>query len=104
MSVDHDSIKANDLLVEGKKLYDAGNYDDAFAYYDNVIEIHQKNSFVWRSKGDALQKLERYDDAIACYDKVIETDPNDDLPVVRGAWNVKGNALQKLERYDDAIA
>ncbi|MCS5613407.1 MAG: tetratricopeptide repeat protein, partial [Candidatus Poribacteria bacterium] len=40
----------------------------------------------------------------ACYDKVIEIDPNDDLPVVRGAWNVKGNALQKLERYDDAIA
>ena len=27
MSVDHDSIKANDLFVEGKRLYDVGKYE-----------------------------------------------------------------------------
>jgi len=134
MSVDHDSIKANNLLVEGKGLHDAGKYEEAIASYDKAIEIKSEFVDVWNGKGDALQKLERYDDAIVCYDKAIEIDPKnveslyekgealqklgryDDAiasydEVIKigdklnvGAWNGKGEALQKLERYEDAIA
>ncbi len=104
MSVDHDSIKANDLLVEGKKLDDEGKHEEAVASFDKAIEIKTEFTRAWYNKGDTLQKLERYDDALACYDKVIEIDPKNDSSVVVGAWNGKGDALQKLERYDDAIA
>ncbi len=56
MSVDHDSIKANDLLVEGKRLYDAASYEEAVASFDKAIEIKPKFADVWNGKGDALQK------------------------------------------------
>jgi len=39
MSVDHDSIKANDLLVEGKRLYDARKYEEAVTSFDKAIKI-----------------------------------------------------------------
>jgi len=99
MSVDHDSIKANDLLVEGKKLKAEGKHEEAVASFDKAIKIKPEFADVWKSKGDALQELERYDDAIACYDKVIEIDPKS-----RYAWDLKGVVLEELERYDDAIA
>ena len=60
MSVDHDSIKANDLLVEGKRLYDAGKYEEAVASFDKAIEIKPKFVDVWSSRGDALLKLKKY--------------------------------------------
>ena len=60
MSVDHDSIKANDLLVEGKRLHDAGNYEEAVASFDKAIEIKPKFADLWKSKGDALRWLKRY--------------------------------------------
>ena len=46
MSVDHDSIKANDLLVEGKRLYDAGKYEEAVASFDKAIEIKPINFWI----------------------------------------------------------
>ena len=73
MSVDHDSIKANDLLVEGKRLHDAGKYEEAVASFDKAIEIDPKNAATWMSKGIVLGRfLKRNDDAIVCYDKSIE--------------------------------
>ena len=128
MSVDHDSIKANDLLVEGKRLYDTGKYEEAVASFDKAIEIKPKFADVWNGKGDALQKLERYEDAIANYDKVIEVETAKNKAMVKNqstaerlrammtgdgpqksgtygiAWRSKGIALAKLERYEDAIA
>ena len=47
MSVDHDSIKANDLLVEGKRLHDAGKYEEAVASFDKAIEIKPKFADLW---------------------------------------------------------
>jgi len=75
MSVDHDSIKANDLLVEGKRLYDARKYEEAVASFDKAIEIDPKNADAWNHKGNAIYYFSRFDDAIACYDKAIEIDP-----------------------------
>ena len=60
MSVDKDSIKANDLLVEGKGLHDAGKYEEAVASFDKALEIKPKFADVWNSKGDALLKLKKY--------------------------------------------
>ena len=77
MSVDHDSIKANDLLVEGKGLYDAGKYEEAIASFDKALEIKPKFADVWNSKGDALRGLKKYEEAVTSYDKAIEADPKD---------------------------
>ena len=98
MSVDHDSIKANDLLVEGKRLYDAGKYEEAIASFDKALEIKPEFADVWNSKGDALRLLKKYEESIASYDKAIEADPKN-----ADAWVNKGIALRKLERHDDAI-
>jgi len=57
MSVDHDSIKANDLLVEGKKLSDEGKYEEAVASFDKALEIKPEFTRAWYNKGDMLQKL-----------------------------------------------
>ena len=75
MSVDHDSIKANDLLVEGKRLYDARKYEEAIASFDKAIEIKPKFADVWSSKGDALRRLKKYEEAVASFDKAIEIKP-----------------------------
>jgi len=134
MSVDHDSIKANDLLVEGKGLYDAGKYEEAIASFDKALEIKPKFADVWNSKGDALRGLKKYEEAVTSYDKAIEADPknagawvnkgivlridlsrhNDAIasfdkaieidPKNAGAWNHKGNVLSTLSREDDAFA
>jgi len=75
MSVDHDSIKANDLLVEGKRLHDAGKYEEAVASYDKAIEIKPEFADVWNNKGEALRVLKKYEEAIASFDKAIEIKP-----------------------------
>ena len=133
MSVDHDSIKANDLFVEGKRLHDEGKYEEAVASFDKAIEIKPEFADVWNSKGEALRALKKYEEAIASYDKAIETDPkNADACVNKGfvlarklhrhndaiasfdkaieidpknadAWNHKGNAIYYFSRFDDAI-
>ena len=61
MSVDHDSIKANDLFVEGKRLHDAGKYEEAVASFDKAIEIKPEFADVWNSKGEALRALKKYE-------------------------------------------
>ena len=100
MSVDHDSIKANDLLVEGKRLHDAGNYEEAVASFDKAIEIKPKFADVWSSKGDALRRLKKYDEAVASFDKALELKPKN-----ADVWMNKGIVLGRfLERNDDAIA
>ena len=64
MSVDHDSIKANDLLVEGKGLYDAGKYEEAVTSYDKAIEIKPKFADVWNSIGEMhYVVLKKYEEA-----------------------------------------
>jgi len=68
MSVDHDSIKANDLLVEGKRLHNAGKYEEAVASFDKAIEIKPKFVDVWSSRGDALRRLKKYEEAVTSYD------------------------------------
>ena len=95
MSVDHDSIKANDLLVEGKKLDDEGKHEEAVASFDKAIEIKTEFTRAWYNKGDTLQKLERYDDALACYDKVIEMFPGDIM-----TWDNQRIVLEKLGRHE----
>ena len=55
MSVDHDSIKANDLFVEGKRLHDAGKYEEAIASYDKAIEIKPKFADVWDSNSESFE-------------------------------------------------
>ena len=101
MSVDHDSIKANDLLVEGKGLYGAGKYEEAVASYDKAIEIKPGYADAWEDKAFALRKLERYDDAIVCYDKAIKIDPKDAT-----AWKGMRITLKKLgcPEYDPRCA
>nr|AIE99583.1 Isopropylmalate/homocitrate/citramalate synthase family protein (SKI3, TTC37) [uncultured marine thaumarchaeote KM3_115_A11] len=133
MSVDHDSIKANDLFVEGKRLYDTGKYEEAVASYDKAIEIKPEFADVWNNKGEALRVLKKYEEAVASFDKAIEIDPknaatwmskgivlgrflkrNDDAivcydksieidPKNAVVWNHKANALGSLSRNDDAI-
>jgi len=52
-----------------------GNYNQAIADYDKVIELDPKDSETYINRGRTYYYLGNYNQAIADYDKVIEFDP-----------------------------
>ncbi|MBN2147212.1 MAG: tetratricopeptide repeat protein [Anaerolineales bacterium] len=83
----------------GVSLDSLGRYEEAIAYYDQVLNLVPNLTAIWANKGNSLNKLRRYEDAILSLDQALKLDP---LSVQ--AWNNKGNSLHGLGRFEDAIS
>lgn len=80
--------------------YGLGNYLEAIACYDRVLQINASHEPSWQNRGNALlYGLSRPEEAIVSYDRVLHINPDSNL-----AWRNRGNALVELGRYPEAIA
>jgi pSer/pThr/pTyr-binding forkhead associated (FHA) protein len=80
--------------------YGLGEYMDAIACYDRVLQTNPAHELAWLNRGNAfLYGIYQAEEAILCYSRVLALNPENVL-----AWRNRGNALAELCRYEEAIA
>ena len=65
----------NFLMKKGLALEKAGKYQEAIAWYEEVLKIDAKYPAAWSFKGAALLNLERFQEARDAFQKFIEFAP-----------------------------
>ncbi len=91
--------EAETWFNRGNQQYDAGNFKEAIASYDQVLKFQPDDHETWYERGNALLNLEQFEEAIASFDQALKFQPDD-----HKTWNNRGSALLKLERFEEAIA
>jgi tetratricopeptide (TPR) repeat protein len=76
-----------------------GDYDRAFADFDEALRLDPKSAFLHDSRGNAWFSKGEFDRAMAEYDEAIRLDPKDPTP-----HNFRGAAWASEGEYDRAIA
>jgi tetratricopeptide (TPR) repeat protein len=87
-----------ELIQQGNKLLNLGQYEEAIECYNKVIELDDKKIPAYDNKGCALFKLGRNNEAIECFNKAIEY--KSDFPDL---WYNKGYTLYEIREYKEAI-
>jgi tetratricopeptide (TPR) repeat protein len=67
----------NQLVLNGKKFLEAGNFDDALGYFEQALLLDQNDPDLWNFKAVTLRSLGRYEEALECFNKSFEIDPRD---------------------------
>jgi len=83
----------------GIMLMTSGQFEEAIASFDKVLEVEPELYQVWYSRGNALERLGYHDEAISSYNKALQTKPE-----FHQAWHGRGVALDELKRHEEAIA
>ncbi len=73
-------------------------YEEAVAFYDNLLETDSNYAIAWNNKAAALLGLQKYQEAIYCCDKAISVQSDFIL-----AWRNRGVSLQNLENFREAL-
>ena len=87
------------FINKGNALLEAGKYEEAITFYDEVLEIQPKDIVALYNKAVSLSFLGNFSDAIEYYDKVLVMEPN-----ATDALIGKADNLAQLENYEEAIA
>lgn len=61
------AFKAEKLFVQGRTLFESGDYAGAIELFNQVVELDDNHSMVFEMRGDAFYELERYREALADY-------------------------------------
>ena len=93
-----DGEKFNDLLAKGQSLLDAGQAEEAKAYFEKALLLEPNHSEALVKKGTALEKLQKLEEAIECYDKAIAADSSMTI-----AYLYKGGLFNRMERFNEAL-
>jgi Flp pilus assembly protein TadD len=81
----------------------AGNFEQAIAHFDRVLETRSDFYEAWYERGLALESSGYYREAVASFDRALSLRPKGD--VACKIWHDRGNALQYgLGDYSGAIA
>lgn len=67
----------DDLVDKGKRLLEAGKFEEALGFFDQALLLNQSDPELWNHKGVTLRSMGRYDEAIECFNKSLELDPRD---------------------------
>ena len=85
---------------QGMALFKKGEYDQAIANYDKVIEINPKCARAYDNRGTAFLRKGQYNRAIADYNKAIEFNTKK----CSGTYNNRGLAFYNKDQYKQAIS
>jgi tetratricopeptide (TPR) repeat protein/CHAT domain-containing protein len=88
-----------DLLEQGDKLHNVGQFAEAFQIFDEVHQLQPDSLRALTGRANCLWSIGKYDEALTEYNKVLELDPD-----YVSALNGRGNVLKDLGKYEDAIA
>ena len=94
-----DEIK--DLLGEGNRLFEEGQYDQAEAKFREILDKNPEAYPVYQNLGNCYFARENYDLAEENYLKVLEKDPRntDALVAVGNCYSNRGDSAKALEWY-----
>lgn len=67
----------NELVLNGQKFLESGNFDDALGYFEQALLLDQNDPDLWNFKAITLRSLGRYEEALECFNKSFEIDPRD---------------------------
>jgi tetratricopeptide (TPR) repeat protein len=82
-----------------KAAFDAGEYANALALYDEILVANPKDVDALLHSGKLLSWDRKYDEAIARYDRALALDPHNESVLLE-----RGKVLLWSRRYDEAIA
>jgi tetratricopeptide (TPR) repeat protein len=83
-----------------------GEFDEAVALANRILQTHPEEAAIWSVYADALQRTGQVDEAIEALNRVKELDPDYGLVAVRqGKWLLdEGRFEEALPVFEDAIA
>ena len=67
--------KISDLVEQGQKQIENGNYDEALSFFEQALLINPEDPDLWNMKGTALRSMGRYNEAIESFNKSLEIEP-----------------------------
>lgn len=93
--------KGNDLIKEGNKLYEKGDFSEAEVRYRKA-EAEKGDPFVSRfNLGTSLFRQERFEEAASAFQQLPST--TEDKKQKAAAYHNLGNSLMKLEKYKESV-
>lgn len=84
-------------ILEGKNYYQAHEYEEALAAYQNALELDAGDGFVRETLGHIQIQLGRYNEAFATYEELLRRSPS------ASAYLFKGLVLQRVGRSVEAL-
>ena len=90
--------RVQELVEEGKALYNKNRFDEALVVYNQVLLINENNTDALAGRGAIYGRLRRFDEALADLSRYLIIDP-DNAFVLAG----RGNTYRLLGRYDEAL-
>lgn len=93
--------KIKELILEGIKLHDQGDFEGAISKYDEALQLDASNITALGEKALSLLSLEKYETAIQICKAIVETQPNS--PNLDFVYTTYGNALDLIGKPDQAL-
>ena len=90
---------ALEIAIEGEKLIEKNNYQDAILKYDQAIKLNPNLAGAYHNRGYIYSDLKIYDKALENYNKAIQLEPN-----VALSYSSRGTIYSKVKMYDKAIS
>ena len=87
-----------DSIAQASCLIHLGEYEQAVAVYDRMIEADRQDATAWQLRGWILNRIGSYDKALHSCDTSIAVDPT-----VCRTWCYKAAVLLNLSRPDEAL-
>ena len=97
-SVSAQSLPAHDLVKEGIRLYDAGQYSEAVAKYQQALAAAPKDAVVLSELALTYNAMGRNKEAVDICEKLLKAAPDSDESV----YVTYGNSLDALKKPKDA--
>lgn len=93
--------EAEQLVDDGVKLYDKGDYATALLKYDQALELDKDNFLAMAEKALTLNALSKFEESAKICEKIVDLHSNEDgLATVYVTW---GNSMDGLREADKAI-
>jgi tetratricopeptide (TPR) repeat protein len=87
------------LLSRAEDAKTLGDYAEAVALYEMIVEAEPAHSLAWGSMSFALNQQRRYAESLTASERALALDPT-----LAEVWNNRGNALHALGRQEEALA
>jgi tetratricopeptide (TPR) repeat protein len=88
-----------DSIAQASCLIHLGQYENAVAVYDRMLEANGQDATVWQLRGWLLNRMSRYDKALHSCNTSIEIDP-----AVCRTWCYKAAILLNMGRPEEALS
>ena len=87
---------SRDYMIEGKRLYDSGDYAGALAEYTEAVRLYPSDFEPYFGRAWTLFRLDRLGESLVDFNKTIEINPG--FPLAYQGRSLVGEKMGDLER------